>query len=160
MVTITPYDTLALGMGCSGSLTSATYPSANRAVFYPFRALTSFTVYGFWMLNGATASGNIDLGIYSLDGTRLTSTGTNAQSGTSTKQEITLGSSVLLGAGMYYMALAMDNATGTVLRRSTSAIMNKMHGLKQSATSFVLPATVTFATYSSASLPIYGARIY
>jgi hypothetical protein len=55
------------------------------------------------VLNGATASGNMDVGIYDYAGTRLVSSGSTAQSGTSAFQDFDI-TDTLLGPGIFYLA--------------------------------------------------------
>jgi hypothetical protein len=73
-----------------------------------------------------TASGNVDVGIYSSDGTtltRLVSSGSTAAAGASAVQTITVASAALVPSFSYYLAVAPDNATVTIGRVAiTSAI--------------------------------------
>src|SRR5574343_386960 len=67
----------------ASALASATWSSANRALYSPFRLGCTINVTDMFVANGSTASGNLDLGIYDERGTRLVSSGSTAQSGTS-----------------------------------------------------------------------------
>lgn len=124
---------------------SATYTSANRAHFQWFRVPEICVVKQLWVANGATASGNIDVGIYTPDGTRLVSSGSTAQSGTSTLQVFDV-TDTTLAPGYYYIAVAMDNTTGTIRRNNLSTQASKFAGSAVMASAFPLPATATLAT--------------
>lgn len=135
---------------------SAVFPTANLAIFVPFRIGRPMTISSLFALNGAAVSGNIDLGIYSADGTKIISTGSTAQAGTSVMQAISV-TSTQIGAGLFYLAVAMDNTTGTLIRWAPGAApISKMIGLAQMATAFPLPATATLATVANAYVPDIG----
>jgi hypothetical protein len=107
---IAVYDIAGAVPGATG-LGSATFVAANRAIFQPFRVAEPCVIKQLYVHNGATASGNIDVGVYSMDGTQLVSTGSTAQSGTSNLQVFDV-TDTLIGRGAYYVAVAMDNTTG------------------------------------------------
>jgi len=143
---------LANGGACS----SAAWPTTNRAYFFPFVLTTTRTyVLAIWA-NGATVSGNVDLGIYDTDGTRKTSTGSQAQSGTSVNQKFTLASALTLAPGRYFMAMSVDNTTATVIRATCSAPSGRVCGSQMMDSAFVLPATATFARYAGSHIPLFG----
>jgi hypothetical protein len=159
LVTITPAHACALG-GATGQFggpsTSGAYPASNRALYIPFRLTRPFTVKTLFAVNGATASGNIDVGVYDSAGTRLVSSGSTAQAGTNAIQEFDV-ADTLLGVGQFYLALAMDNTTGTLFRVALSHLFLIPQGVAQQAAAFPLPATATFAQYASTYLPMFGA---
>jgi hypothetical protein len=136
---------------------STAWPSANRAYFVPFRLPYEVTVQHAWVLNGATVSGNVDIGIYSVDGTRIASTGSTAQAGTSAVQSISL--SATLGPGLFYMALAVSNTTATVYKASVPGASMQMMGCAMQNSALPLPATATLISVTSAGgnyLPEFG----
>jgi hypothetical protein len=147
------YDPLGPVPGAT-AFGSATFPAANRALLLPFRVVEASIVKQIYVVNGATASGNIDVGIYAPDGTRIISSGSTAQSGTSVMQVFNV-TDTLIDRGYYYMAVAMDNTTGTLLRNNISAQNAKYQGFAAMESAFPLPATVTPAT-SPGYLPVMG----
>lgn len=160
LVTITPFslesagvEWVAKGISLSGA-TSATWPAANRALFYPFTLSEPVIAVKLFVLNGATASGNIDAGIYDRTGNRIVSTGSTAQSGTSVIQEFDI-TDTLFGPGTFYLALVMNNTTGTTFRQTTSSGSFASTGACQMASAFPLPATATFANTWHAP-PVFG----
>lgn len=156
--TIVPASLESLGptVGLLNSYSSAVWPSANLAIFIPFRlAVPQIATRLFWS-NGGTVSGNVDAGLYSEDGTRLISTGSTAQAGVSAIQTVDI-TDTLLGLGSFYLALAVDNVTATIARLVFStAAANKVLGLAEQAAAFALPANATFATVGQAYIPLVG----
>lgn len=134
---------------------SAAWPAANRALYIPFTVTSPYPVRRMWAGNGATASGNIDLGIYSSGGRRLASTGATAQAGTSTLQYVAC--DILLDPDMYYMALSLSSATGTIRRSAALGVeVLRSIGMLQEASAHPLPASMTGATIATAYFPLFG----
>lgn len=150
LITIASLSGASLGAYVlSGGVASATYTGANKAVYIPFRLTTGMTALSMYSYNGTVASGNIDLGIYDALGNKLVSAGSTAQSGTSVLQKISI-ASTYLPPGLYYMAVAMDNATGTLFKNAPSqSAFCAFMGMAQQATAFPLPSTATFASMTS-----------
>ena len=106
-------------------------------------------------LNGATAGNNVDVGIYTGDGTRLISMGSTAQSGTNAIQTYNI-TDTALGAGLYRLGIAMDGTTGTLFRQNSNALFENPAGIQQQASAFALPATLTGAAAASSYQPVFG----
>jgi hypothetical protein len=146
-------------LGCfRGNPTSTAWPTANKAIFSPFYLSAPITVAQLFVTNGTVVSGNIDVGLYAVDGTRLASAGTTAQAGTSTLQVFNI-TDIRIGPGVYYLAVALDNTTGTVEGITAATIgtaMLRAIGYAEQTTAFVLPATATLATLTANLAPICG----
>jgi hypothetical protein len=138
------------GMGFGSAL--GTYPSANAAFYMPVSVHGKITVVKMFIENGATASGTVDVGIYDAGGARLVSSGSTAQTGTAAIQEFDI-TDTTLSPGLYYLAIAMDNTTGTLLRWSTSSALTKCMGIVGQASAFPLPSSATFAAVPSSNFP-------
>lgn len=139
-----------------GAAASATWPTANLAIFIPFTLSAPYTVTQMFLWNGATATGNFDLGIYDHVGTKLVSAGSTAQSGTSVIQVVNV-TDTQLGPGLFYMALAMDGTSGTVARTAPArTAFCKILGMAQMASAFPLPTTATYATVANSFIPFFG----
>ena len=136
---------------------SAVYPSANLAIYIPFSVSTPITVVKLFSVNGATVSGNIDVGINDPTGVRIISSGSTLQSGTNAVQEFDI-ADTLIGPGEFFLAVAMNNVTGTLFRGTVSAttVIGASTGMYQQATAFALPATATFARYAQNYIPVIG----
>jgi hypothetical protein len=135
---------------------SAAHPNANRAFFIPFRIARPLTVAKLWSFNGATVSGNIDVGIYDAAGARLVSSGSTAQAGTTAIQEFDVADTALDAPAQYYLGVALNNATGTLRRYTPAVPLGAAIGCAQQDTAFPLPSPATFAVHATAYVPIVG----
>ena len=152
LVTITPFSleslgsaSVADGISIDAGVSSA-WPSNNYAIFYPFSLSRRITVQSLFCMNGATAAGNIDMGIYTMDGTRIVSAGSTAQSGTNAIQALTI-TPTQLSPGFYYLAIAASSTSTTIFGHSVySNIYERFMGTAGMASAFPLPATATLAS--------------
>jgi hypothetical protein len=164
-ITITPWSYQSIGVELFGTglATPATnnFVTVNLAVFIPFGVPEAVTITKLFWGNGAAVAGNLDAGIYDTAGNRLVSTGTTAQSGTTTLQVIDV-TDTTLARGLYYLAFASDTSgiTQKVIAALPAAGIPQSFGLLQMASAFVLPNPATFAKYASAFVPLVGAQGY
>lgn len=138
------------------AMSSLAWPTANLAHFVPLRLNLPILPALMFSLNAGVVNGNIDVGIYLPDGTRLWSAGSTAQAGTNAIQKfIYTGPS--LGPGEYYIALALNNNTGQIFRHQfvTSTGIVERTGMRSMASAFPLPATAVFTLPTMAG-PIFG----
>ena len=132
---------------------SYVWPEANMAIYIPFILYRSITAKIMGVVNGSPVSGNVDVGIYSKDGTRLVSSGSTAQAGTSTLQPFDI-PDIPLGPGSFYMAIAVDNTIGKVYGRSTGHLLSfAAVGMAAQSAAFPLPLSATFATVTKTYIP-------
>ena len=131
------------------------WPLANLAIAFPFSVEERQVAYQLGWENGATVSGNVDAGIYSYGGSRMVSTGSTAQSGASAPQVVDVTDTVL-DPGIYFAAMAMDNATGIVRSSALAARLARVCGVQEQATAFPLPASATWAVMTRAFIPLLG----
>lgn len=135
------------------STASAVWPTASLALFFPFQLFEPALATKMVVYNGAAVSGNVDAGIYDRVGTRLASSGSVAQAGINGTQELDF-TDVVIGPGVFYMALVLDNITGTFFRGASAGTSSMAYTM---ASAFALPATATFASYSISSyVPVFG----
>jgi hypothetical protein len=143
------------GTPLTGVLNGA-FPAANLAIFIPFAITTKINVKNLLSYNGGTISGNIDLGIYDINGIKLTSTGSVAHAGSSSIQATSI-TPITLAPGTYYFAVAMDNGTGQLRRAAfTNVDESQMFGMAQMGTAFPLPATATISGMGFNYVPVIG----
>lgn len=110
-----------------------------------------------FVVNGSVGAANFDFGIYTPSGTRIYSTGSTAQSGTSAPQFVTPGTPFVLAAGRYYFAYTNDGTTNVAWGNVVAtAATGAIGGLLSQATALPLPATATFATYGTPGLAFCG----
>lgn len=158
-VFISPVSPQALGVEYAAlavaAPSSVAHGTANLARFFPFVLPETITVVKAWWYNGATANGNVDIGIYSEQGARIISKGNTAQGTINVLQEVDITDTVL-GRGRYYCALSSSSATGTFFSNVISIELSKALGWGQMASANVLPATFTMASMTAAIQPIFG----
>lgn len=149
---------LSLGqMAAAVPTASAVWSSANRAIFIPLHLPGPVLVKRLFVVNGTVASGNIDVGLYTAGLARIVSAGSTAQTGTSTLQFFDIADTPL-SPGLVYLAVALDNTTGTTATTSVSGNAQRTGGVFQMASAFVLPSTATPAALV-ASAPLVGIEI-
>lgn len=140
----------------TGSPSSGVWPTANRAFFIPITLPYSLTLTKFWALNGASAANNVDIGVYTADGTLILSTGSQTRTGTSTLQAYDV-TDTSIGPGLFYIAMVLNNTTGAFFKLGGGTAPFES-GVFIMDTAFPLPATATFASHIgvSAYMPIFG----
>jgi hypothetical protein len=149
-------DSIGYGLASIGPGNgSATWVTASSARLFPFRIHSSTTYVKAIWLNGTTTSGNVDAGLYDVEGNRLVSTGSTAQGTVSVWQEADI-TDTTLRPGLYYMAIVMDNTTGHMIRWNPTHQYLTMLGCQAMASAFPLPTTLTFAAYGAAYIPTFA----
>lgn len=145
-------------LGIDDALASGTW-TANLLCFVPLILVEPLLVAEFFWHNGATVSGETDVGVYSFDGqTRLGRSGPVANSGTSQIQVAPVTDFLLPANRRLWLALGCDNATQTFNRANLAASGLDFIGVTQqgSGWSSGLPSTITPATPTVASVPMFG----
>jgi hypothetical protein len=138
------YACIAQGVLWYAAPSSGTWHLQYGVVYVPVRVKRRCVVRKLGIANGATATGNLDLGLYDAAGIRLVSTGPTAQSGVNAEQ-VTDVTDTTIGPGLYYLACVMDGTTATVYRQIPTAPLCAAHGvLTETLGSGTLPATATW----------------
>jgi hypothetical protein len=144
------YD--AVGINNQGAA-SATWPSANRAIFVPFELDAPAVAKVIAWVVGTTPSGNVDAGIYDLLGNRLVSGGGAAIGSGSAPQVLDI-TDTALAPGVYMLGLAMDSTGGSTVRwPNITAQWSEVVGVRQMDSAYPLPSTATFAVPTGAYIP-------
>jgi hypothetical protein len=134
------------GMGSGhavlGGTSSVAWPTANLALFVPFRLFMPATAYQLLFLVGATGAGNVDVGIYDSQKNLIVSSGSTLMSLTaSTWQELNITDTLLL-PGDYLLAAACSLTTATCFRGTANDEVGlATMPLYEQASAFPLPAT-------------------
>jgi hypothetical protein len=140
------YNSYALG--CLGvtvaglhftGLTAVAWNTSNEAYFIPIRLSEAVTFQRVGWVNGATLGGNVDVGFYGLDGTRLASLGATAQVGASALQVVNFGPATV-GPGSFYLAMACDLNTATFFEGASGTGIATLSDVRGMAAAFPLPA--------------------
>ena len=141
--------------------TSTAIGTAKLIMYYPFVLYSPFTVAEFVWLNGTTAAGHIQMGVYNEAFTLLGNNGTTtSQTGTSAAQIVAPTSGFTLPApARYYLAITSDDATSTFAAPATAPITGIMGGfgaMTETTGSFGLAGTATPAVATSEFLFLCG----
>lgn len=138
--------------------------AANTTYLQSLEVLSSVTVTGFIIGHGSVAAGNLDLGIYDVNGNLLGHTGVTAASGANSSQTLTLGTPFAISPGNYYTALWVDNATDTYYRNNYGANLAKgfteiLNGTSTNAGGLLATFTAMGGTVASALAVPFLTRI-
>lgn len=142
----------------SGQPSDANYPAVNVAFYVPFGVAGPTSVSKMIVRNGTAVAGNLDVGIYLPDGTKVVSMGSTAQSGVSAFQAFDITDTVLV-RGRYYMGISSDTSgvTQKVLSGSFIGVRSlQAMGVYTQATAFPLPSPAVFATPTQSRVPQFG----
>ncbi len=138
---------------------SGTWPTAATAYFYPVYLSQPRTYTKAWWLNGATAAGNVDVGIYTISGataTRVVASTAVAQAGVSAMQVAGTFTTTTIGPGLYYLGLSCSSASATLWRSSPPVYAMRTGHIFQSVTSHPLPSSASLVVVASAQIPVFG----
>lgn len=144
-----------------GYLAGGTYPVANLIIYFPFRISNPCIFTKLWWYNGASASAsyNIDMGIFSEDGTRIISTSSTAQSGSNLMQSVDI-TDTLLDIGTYYFGFVCDTTSANFMRCTlATGFLCPVTGILEQASTFPLPANATFASATNNYFPFIGGHV-
>ena len=151
------------GVKFVGAPASAVWPAADRVLFFPFSTGRSVRIIGCWVLNGAAVAGDIDIGIYDHAGTLLDSVGATAQAGVNVIQTIGAvgGIDVVIGPGVFYLAMIANNAAATTYRLSVAMPVQAFgQAMQAAAWGPGLPANAVMAQNAAPYVPIFGALVW
>jgi len=143
---------LVLWQGGGGAAAVA-WPLANLAMGWTFQINERQILYEAFYGSGTIAGGNLDIGIYDMAGTRLASTGTQVRA-TSAHTNINW-TDLTLEPGQYVAAMSADS-TANYAGWIPLAGLCEATGVWEAATSFVLPATITWVRTTRAFIPYFG----
>ena len=144
-----------------GAAASGTWAAARYISYVPCWVPQTVTVQKMWWLNGVTLSGNVDCGIYAsasgLPSGLLISTGTVAQAAPSSAVQSFSVTNINLAPDLYFLAMSMDNTTGTVFRVAPNLpILQELGCVQQTPAGFGLPSSATAISQTQTSLPVFG----
>lgn len=147
-------------LGSAIQAASQTWPVANTAFYVPFWLPFPYPVKRiFWVNSSSVTSANIDVGIYTIDGIRLYSTGSIAMASASLPQYVTPSPELYLTPGRYYMGVSCSSITanrGCQGSIAPTVPKLRMAGLLQEASALPLPATMTGVAVANAMYPLCG----
>jgi hypothetical protein len=145
------------GFGLQG-VASAAYPTANRALLIPFTPTRDMRPALWYWHNGATVSGNVEVGVWDAALQKVASSGSVAQAGVNAFQSVAAaGGTVIKGGRTGYLVVCVDNTTATLFRLAPSGTLLNGLGVLMLATSLPLPTSLAGAVGTNASyVPLFG----
>lgn len=156
---ISSFDTYDSKILCSFSgAGGSAWPASNRALFSPLFVPSPVVVKRLIVMNGSP-SGNMDVGIYRDDLSRLVSSGSVANSGSASTPQVVDITDTLLTVGRYYIALVLDNTTATIYREASDIQQLRVLGMFQMDTAFPLPDPAVPAALATTYLPLVAAEV-
>ncbi len=148
--------------GAPASGVSPWSDAANCLLAFPFTIEAPTTFYkGFWV-NGSSAGGNSEVGIWDVNYNKITTTGSQAESGNSVPQAFALAATIILPPGRYYAGMAHSaTTTNQVFRWSVAttgiSLWQAMGCWRQSGITLgSLAATATPGDMSNIAFPLFG----
>jgi hypothetical protein len=128
-------------------------PVTSTAYFIPCWVAEPVSITQFFVGNGGTIGGSIDVGLYDQDGFAIKTAGSTTQAGASTIQTFALSPNIPIGPGRYYMAVSVANTQSQLLRVTwTTTTLPAMAGMKLVFNTFPLPTTsVSFTNQTTTS---------
>lgn len=143
-------------VSASALSTSAVWPSANLAIYVPFRIATPTTIVKMFWYNGVSVgTDSVDVGIYDSQGNQLVHSGSTLTAGASAMQIVDT-TDVTLQRGLYYVAMAMSGTTNNVHIATNAGVLYRAAGVYNQATAFPLPSLATFVGATAAGMPFIG----
>lgn len=146
-----------MGQVTSSTPSAAAWPAANLVIYTPFWVPEAVTITKLLWVNGAVA-GNVDVGVYAEDGTRLVSIGSTAVSGANAIQVADV-TDTAIARGRYYTAMVADTITTLTIGSYVPAagICQAIGLLEQAGVTLPLSTNAspaTFAKYTRAYIPM------
>lgn len=157
-VFVGPYSAEANGPWAVASQpTSAVYPSANRAHYYPIVIPRACVIRRFWWLNGATVgTDNLQVGLYDNAFASVLLGASTLSAGTANQIQYDNVTDTAIGPGRYWIALWCSGTTATVFRSNNTGGPRHTAIYDEDSLTGGLPATATPTSPAAVYLPVFG----
>lgn len=133
---------------------STAWGTANLGIFVPFWCPTVFKFTVFTWRNGATISGNLDVGVYSWDGTKIITLGSTAQAAGANAIQTGTVASTTLSINKYWLGMSLSSTTGTIYcDPAVNVGLACALGVFNQASVLPLPSTLTLVNPTSVNIP-------
>lgn len=140
-----------IGDMLSSGSSAQVWQTTNRAIFMPI--FLEYPVLAQAMaVRVSVQSGNLDVGIYTLAGAKIVTSGTTAVAAAGL--QILDIADTWLAAGTYFLALSVNNTTASFFGSAQTDEVAVVCGVQQMNSAFVLPATATFANPQNSLQPL------
>lgn len=118
------------------------WPTANRAFVVQMIIESPMTITQMAVGNAATVAGNLSVGIYDQQFSRLVTSGAVAMAGATAVQVFDI-TDTALNPGVYYFAMSSDSTTATFNRAQVNGNFLRCGGVGYMETAHPLPTTFT-----------------
>jgi hypothetical protein len=151
---ISPASMYSIGRGVANIAPGTNaWSAANRALYVPFRVTEEVTVYQIGFGSGATAGGNVSVGIYDSAYNRLVS-GTAARVVSS--ETFVNTTDVVLLPGLYYMGMAVDGTNNMATFSLVNVQIAHLIGIRMEESAYPLPDPMTPVKTATVFAPFMG----
>jgi|KBSSwiStaDraftv2_1062776.scaffolds.fasta_scaffold22086_4 hypothetical protein len=145
-----------LSMYTTNNAGGAAWPANNRALYFPVHLPAPFLVARGYLVNDGNNTGNVDIGVYTIGGTRLVSSGSTARGSTNATQYIDL-TDTWLSPGDYYWALVASSTSGVFTAVASGVSQCRADGmLQEDLGATTLPSSMSPAAIATANIPLFG----
>jgi len=135
------HDVFACTGGTGSPSSSGSWYGANIAQFMPVVLPWPYPVKRFWVWNGSGVVGNWDIGLFSSDGAKLTSTGAFAAAGTNAIQFQAANPTYIAPPGQYYIGISTNSGSQPIFIISQNDRMSRISGCLKLTSAHPLPAS-------------------
>lgn len=146
-----------LAMYAGQNASGFAWPANNRAMYFPIHLPAPFLVARGYLVNDGNNTGNVDIGVYTVGGTRLVSSGSTARGTGNAIQYIDL-TDTWLSPGDYYWALVGSSTSGsyTGLVTASVAVARAEGVLQEDLGGTTLPSTMSPAAFTGSTFALFG----
>jgi len=144
-----------LALGAALQVGTVNWVTANQAFYIPFTVMLPSTAFKLGVVNSATGAGNVDMGIYNPDGTKVVSMGSTAVVVAAAWQWLNIADTLLV-PGLYYLGVCFDTSGATnkpPVWYNMLAYALALMGVRNEAAAFPLPSPATFVQPTAVSIP-------
>lgn len=166
-VTITPVSLESIASAVLGGGTnvpnfaSAQWQVADTAILFPFTLTKRATFVEMYTVTGGTSAGDVAVGIYDSNFTRLVSS-SSTQGATNALQTFNI-TDTTIGPGLFYLAINATATTATFFRGTAGLVqqLNAAGVVQATSTGTTLPAVAAATTLSTAInyIPLFCATM-
>lgn len=155
----------SLGTGISQSGGAApsqqNWRAANLGLFYPFNVTEPTVFLKLWWMNGSNITGNVDIGLYRSDFSKVYSSGAAARAGsTDTIESHTPSGGLSVPVGSYYFAMSCSSSSGNFRTYNYTGRFLAVGGWLEQTSVGTLPSPATPVSISATTaVPLFGGSL-
>lgn len=143
----------------ANGMVGTNWTNANEAKYVPFSIEQPVVVRKMVLQFTSVAASNYDIGIYTVDGTRVVSLGSTAVPGSTGVVEADI-ADTMLTPGSYCYALVISSTSPAVTGVNYSTNDNKLFANLTQTSALPLPSTATFAVNDATFAPVISLKTF